>query len=578
MRIHFFSCTLFFILLTSCSSKDTDIFEDDTSSNTPNVQTFTLTVTSEEGGSISSNGGTYDQGTSITITATPDDGYQFQGWSNGSTSNPITIILNESVNLTAQFSLIQNSNRNFDFNNVKSIVIKRGSSSKNKNNPIKQYETNIQKINFDGDVSDITIENTSSYFLEALSAFRLNEDYAIITGSFRVVFNNGDVFESGNLLVNLSTGEFYSALNEYFTNITFLEIGRYYKNPHMNSGFQVDGLGRIYKKAYEVDSNIYGIERTDIRISGDTALATIEEVICVAPGSQYFYYQVALSGDILFGINPAVGSKRRDFSYRKSTGETIVLDDFNRRSYDTDLEILGTDDKFLIFRLVIEELTPGNFSYLSNEDNDTAFYDVFQISSTSEGIQIDSLKRINPDRFDNLNLELWRNDPLKLHITYASDDLFFKKDKDGYRNYLKFRHYTDGGVYIVKIKQGISNPEDIQMTSVFSQLLNFTKMSRASRNGSIVETENEIFFADGRNIVQFNMDDMTVNYFVEGSDVSFTSFILQPDDTFLFWGFSLSTSQKVLGEIDRNGTITILDTIDSNVEIQRAFRIGTIGG
>ncbi len=41
---------------------------------------YTLTVTAGEGGTVSSNGGTYDEGTSVTITATPNEGYEFVGW------------------------------------------------------------------------------------------------------------------------------------------------------------------------------------------------------------------------------------------------------------------------------------------------------------------------------------------------------------------------------------------------------------------------------------------------------------------------------------------------------------------
>ena len=40
---------------------------------------YTLTVTSGEGGTVSTEGGTYDEGTEVTITATPDEGYEFIG-------------------------------------------------------------------------------------------------------------------------------------------------------------------------------------------------------------------------------------------------------------------------------------------------------------------------------------------------------------------------------------------------------------------------------------------------------------------------------------------------------------------
>src|SRR6056300_1108216 len=50
------------------------------------VNSYTLTVTSGEGGSVSSEGGEYEEGTELTITATPNEGYEFTGWSDGETS------------------------------------------------------------------------------------------------------------------------------------------------------------------------------------------------------------------------------------------------------------------------------------------------------------------------------------------------------------------------------------------------------------------------------------------------------------------------------------------------------------
>ena len=42
---------------------------------------FELTVTASKGGSVSPDAnGTYDQGATITITATPDEGYKFDRW------------------------------------------------------------------------------------------------------------------------------------------------------------------------------------------------------------------------------------------------------------------------------------------------------------------------------------------------------------------------------------------------------------------------------------------------------------------------------------------------------------------
>ena len=45
---------------------------------TPAPTQYTLTVTAGEGGPVSTEGGTYDEGTEITITATPEEGYGFK--------------------------------------------------------------------------------------------------------------------------------------------------------------------------------------------------------------------------------------------------------------------------------------------------------------------------------------------------------------------------------------------------------------------------------------------------------------------------------------------------------------------
>ena len=102
---------LSFIIVHSCSSE-----EDDTTA--PNVvQTpepeppaptqYSLTVTAGEGGTVSTEGGTYDEGTEVTITATAIEGYRFKGWEgNDSKSESLTITLNSNQTYQALFELI----------------------------------------------------------------------------------------------------------------------------------------------------------------------------------------------------------------------------------------------------------------------------------------------------------------------------------------------------------------------------------------------------------------------------------------------------------------------------------------
>ena len=67
------------------------------------VRQYTLEVSSSDGGSVSNEGGEYEEGTKITITATPDDEYRFTGWSDGETSLTRTIVINNNIELIAYF-------------------------------------------------------------------------------------------------------------------------------------------------------------------------------------------------------------------------------------------------------------------------------------------------------------------------------------------------------------------------------------------------------------------------------------------------------------------------------------------
>ena len=105
-------CILSFILVYSCSTEEDE-------SIAPVVQTpqpepepaptqYTLTVTAGEGGSVSTEGGTYDEGTEVTITATPNEGYEFVGWEGSDeTSSELTFSINSDLDLSPIFQIIQ---------------------------------------------------------------------------------------------------------------------------------------------------------------------------------------------------------------------------------------------------------------------------------------------------------------------------------------------------------------------------------------------------------------------------------------------------------------------------------------
>ena len=69
----------------------------------PAPNKYTLTITADTGGSVSSPGGTYNEGSKITVTATPDGMYLFKEWSDGSTVNPREITVASNLTLKASF-------------------------------------------------------------------------------------------------------------------------------------------------------------------------------------------------------------------------------------------------------------------------------------------------------------------------------------------------------------------------------------------------------------------------------------------------------------------------------------------
>ena len=77
------------------------------SSTSTSVSQYSLTVTAGSGGSVSTSGGTYDDGSSVSITATPNDGYEFAGWNgSNSTSSTISLTIDSNTIIEALFTEI----------------------------------------------------------------------------------------------------------------------------------------------------------------------------------------------------------------------------------------------------------------------------------------------------------------------------------------------------------------------------------------------------------------------------------------------------------------------------------------
>ena len=97
-----------FIILYSCSAEeDTTPPPSVVATPEPEPATpsqYTLTVTAGEGGTVSTEGGTYDEGSQITVSASPNEGFQFTGWEgSNSTSETLTIVVDSNQSIQANF-------------------------------------------------------------------------------------------------------------------------------------------------------------------------------------------------------------------------------------------------------------------------------------------------------------------------------------------------------------------------------------------------------------------------------------------------------------------------------------------
>ena len=99
MKKLFFLLSIFAIVL-SCSSDETSTPV--TPPPAPIVK-YTITLSAGEGGTVSTTGGEYEAGQTVSVTATPQGEYVFTSWSDGNTNATRTITISSNSTLTANF-------------------------------------------------------------------------------------------------------------------------------------------------------------------------------------------------------------------------------------------------------------------------------------------------------------------------------------------------------------------------------------------------------------------------------------------------------------------------------------------
>ena len=93
---------LIFLIVLACS-KDKDEEPEYV------VKNYDVSIETTEGGTVSYAGGSIQAGQTVTVNATPSDGYKFTGWSGDATGNenPLTVTVYSNTNITANFERIK---------------------------------------------------------------------------------------------------------------------------------------------------------------------------------------------------------------------------------------------------------------------------------------------------------------------------------------------------------------------------------------------------------------------------------------------------------------------------------------
>ena len=89
---------LFLFAFISCSESS----DEETSTTTDSV-IYSVEISAASGGAVDNSGGSFDSGSTLTVTATPNSGYVFINWSDGTTDNPKELSVNSNLTLTANF-------------------------------------------------------------------------------------------------------------------------------------------------------------------------------------------------------------------------------------------------------------------------------------------------------------------------------------------------------------------------------------------------------------------------------------------------------------------------------------------
>ena len=422
MKKLFIYISLLFIL--TCSKDTTE----DTSSvyvappsnttNTPSttVTQYTITVSAGEGGSVSTAGGTYNDGTSISITATPTSGYSFSGWSNGSTVNPLTVTLNSNTTITANFQVIVNSY-------TLTVTAGEGGSVSSEGG---EYEEGTEVTITATPEEGYEFTEWSDGSTEESVTITLNSDI-LLTASFGAIVSSylsnmiGDVFESSEVDADITSSldfRLVNDLNYKDYNHLIVDISDYHPvfSGNKSLRFQLNKGECSYNDSY--NDCINDRSRTELyeynRVNLEPNMIQSYEYSMYLVSNQYFnpgsdnnaYAPLTIVSQIYFDDKSIEGDAKGQFYLLVDNDQNLRIRTHTPFTYNIDKQELlmenifdkwitikmELDNKFNMFRLYIDGdlVFQDNYTFIPENNIDPQYffkagvYNAFMSEATRE--------------------------------------------------------------------------------------------------------------------------------------------------------------------------------------------------
>lgn len=210
------------------------------------IPEYTISVSAGTGGTVT-GGGTFEQGRTVTIKATPNSGYRFVKWSDGNTSASRIVTVSGNATYTAVFekltyAITASAGAGGTISPSGSTHVSHGDSQTYTITPNAGYE--IESVTVDGisqgAVSSFTFSNVTAAHTISVTFRQIPTYYLDLNGVLDGVSSGGispygtaDVYINGALASN-DCGDFWTA---YPAGTTY-EI----KDIKANDGYQYDGV------------------------------------------------------------------------------------------------------------------------------------------------------------------------------------------------------------------------------------------------------------------------------------------------------------------------------------------------